>query len=111
MMNDQELKEYQELAAKAEAEQISYEELTRLNELHVVFLQFCYDSALKNAEEQQEIKESFELIQESLDENDSLNAVLIAFIEEKGLTDEFNEFFNTAIDEAIEEITGSNVVH
>lgn len=110
-MNENELTEYQKLAEKSETESLTNEELTRLNQLHVIFLGICYDSALKNAEEQKEIKDSLSLINQTLDERELLNTLLSMFIEDKGLADEFNEFLNLMIEYGIEIETTQNSLH
>lgn len=101
-MDEKEIEEYMKLADKADEGQASHEELTKLNEFHLVFLRNTYELALQNAEEQRELNDSLESAKQSLEENELISSILAAFIEEKGLMDEFNEYLIKAIDEGIE---------
>lgn len=103
-MSDNEFIEYKNLSDKAENETLSYEQLEKLNKLHIVFLNNCYDLALKNAAEQKEIQESLESIKQSLDEQEVINSLLASFIGESGLADEFKEFFDETVKRWDEEV-------
>ena len=102
-MDEQDYEEYSSLVSKFETEQLSYEELRRLNELHVIFIRKCYQTALESEEVQAEMRND-------LDEYSLVSTVLLNFIDEQGLTEEMQDYFNASIDEVVEESMNANIV-
>jgi hypothetical protein len=99
----EEFQEYSSLIAKSETEQLSYEELQRLNELHILFIQQCYQNALNSEEVQTEMRKE-------IDEYYLVTTVLLNFIDEQGLTDAMQDYFNATIDEVVEKSMTADMV-
>ncbi|MGX1402359.1 hypothetical protein AB7M70_011832 [Bradyrhizobium japonicum] len=106
------LKEYKKLSDKVEEQcQLTVEELNRLNQLHVTMLKRCYECFLRIEEEQGEVKNTIDAIWQAWYENELVNAICIAFLEDKGLTDEFLTFLKSNVDEIEGELFYSNAVN
>lgn len=111
MMDEKEIKEYMELSDKADSKEITFDELLKLNEFHVLFLSTSYHKVMENQEKQQELEETVELVSAALEQTEALNSILSMFIEEQGLADQFKEYLEEGILEFAREGTVPNVIN
>jgi hypothetical protein len=85
--------EYIELTTKADKGPLTYEELNRLNEIHVSMIRKCYESFIRNEEGKNQVKEALIFLAQSWREIDNLNQAYANFLEGMGLTNEFLDYF------------------
>lgn len=83
-------KEYLELTEIAKQRELSYEELSRVNELHVDIVVQCFEASM-------EIQDKFDLLKQAWHDTETLNKACTEFLEEKGLTTEFVAFLKEAL--------------